>query len=98
MGNCFSLKHKKKELDQDHPTVSRWLASCDFSSVPDIDDFSTEVVEERSPDYVIYDSVLGGDHLVGYYDVFNLIFAVGSDCVDKNGLDHEISALVQWLE
>ncbi|KAK6044071.1 hypothetical protein COOONC_18425 [Cooperia oncophora] len=42
MGNCFSLKQKKKELDRDHPTVSRWLASCDFSSVPDVDDFSTE--------------------------------------------------------
>ncbi|KAK6029846.1 hypothetical protein OSTOST_04031 [Ostertagia ostertagi] len=68
MGNCFSLKHKKKELDQDHPTVSRWLASCDFSSVPDIDDFSSETVEERSPDCVIYDSVLGGDHLEGDFD------------------------------
>lgn len=80
MGNCFSLKHKRKDIDRgrsffsmsaniclkelvlDHPTVSRWLASCDFSSVPDIDDLAEE---EHAPNCVIYDSVLGGDNPVG---------------------------------
>lgn len=65
MGNCFSLKHKRKDIDRDHPTVSRWLASCDFSSVPDIDDLAEE---EHAPNCVIYDSVLGGDNPEGDCD------------------------------
>ncbi|WKY02322.1 hypothetical protein Q1695_015954 [Nippostrongylus brasiliensis] len=60
MGNCFSLKYKKKDFEREHPAVSNWLASCDFSSVPDGEEF---VVEDPSPNCVIYDSVLGGEHL-----------------------------------
>ncbi|CAJ0598982.1 unnamed protein product [Cylicocyclus nassatus] len=57
MGNCISFK-KKKDVTREHPTVSKWLASCDFSSVPDIDDF---IVEEESQNRMVYESVLGGD-------------------------------------
>ncbi|KAJ1371187.1 hypothetical protein KIN20_033089 [Parelaphostrongylus tenuis] len=58
MGNCFGLKRKKKCVTEDHPTVRRWLASCDFSSVPDIDEISMG----PSDNCVIIDSVLGGNH------------------------------------
>ncbi|ETN74391.1 hypothetical protein NECAME_04070, partial [Necator americanus] len=48
-----------------HPTVSKWLASCDFSSVPEIDDFS---VEEQSQSRMVYESVLGEENTAGDYD------------------------------
>ncbi|KAL6726782.1 hypothetical protein Aduo_008716 [Ancylostoma duodenale] len=64
MGNCFSLK-KKKDVTKEHPTVSKWLASCDFSSVPDIEDFS---VEEQSQSRMVYASVLGEENTAGDYD------------------------------
>ncbi|EYC28543.1 hypothetical protein Y032_0007g3280 [Ancylostoma ceylanicum] len=64
MGNCFSLK-KKKDVTKEHPTVSKWLASCDFSSVPDIDDFS---VEEQSQSRMVYASVLGEENTAGDLD------------------------------
>ncbi|VDL81626.1 unnamed protein product [Nippostrongylus brasiliensis] len=58
MGNCFSLKYKKKDFGREHPAVSNWLASCDFSSVPDGEEF---VVEDPSPNCVIYDSEADAD-------------------------------------
>ncbi|KAK6743597.1 hypothetical protein RB195_010712 [Necator americanus] len=64
MGNCISLK-KKKDVTREHPTVSKWLASCDFSSVPEIDDFS---VEEQSQSRMVYESVLGEENTAGDYD------------------------------
>lgn len=55
MGNCFSIKRKKRSVSGDHPTVSKWLASCDFSSVPNIDERSVRL----SQNSLILGSVLG---------------------------------------
>lgn len=62
---CAILNPKFSE----HPTVSKWLASCDFSSVPDIDDFS---VEEQSQSRMVYESVLGEDNAVRASFFFSL--------------------------
>uniref|UniRef100_A0A0K0D9H7 BHLH domain-containing protein n=1 Tax=Angiostrongylus cantonensis TaxID=6313 RepID=A0A0K0D9H7_ANGCA len=64
MGNCFSMKRKKSSVAEEHPTVSRWLASCDFASAPDIEEYSTGL----STGQVIVDSILAGDFLEGDCD------------------------------
>uniref|UniRef100_A0A1I7XAJ3 Sister chromatid cohesion 1 protein 2 n=1 Tax=Heterorhabditis bacteriophora TaxID=37862 RepID=A0A1I7XAJ3_HETBA len=78
MGNCIGLKQRKKEEEMTgqfilnrHPLVSRWLASCDFSSIPDSDcigrsstDISFDTVEiQRSGDLITTDTVIMGQEL-----------------------------------
>uniref|UniRef100_A0A7I4Y0H8 Reverse transcriptase n=1 Tax=Haemonchus contortus TaxID=6289 RepID=A0A7I4Y0H8_HAECO len=65
--NCFSLKHEDKGIG-DHPTVIRWLVSCDFSSAPDVDDLPSGIAGKTSSDCVVFDSVLVADHIEGDCD------------------------------
>ncbi|VDM56152.1 unnamed protein product [Angiostrongylus costaricensis] len=62
--NKISIFSRKGRKVIHHPTVSRWLASCDFASVPDIEEYSTGLSTER----VIVDSILGGNFPEGDCD------------------------------
>ncbi|KHJ94527.1 hypothetical protein OESDEN_05543, partial [Oesophagostomum dentatum] len=68
-----------------HPTVSKWLASCDFSSVPDIDDF---LIEGQDQSHVVYASVLGEDNTAGDCDGY-ITALENLESEDERNEEHE---------